>query len=1094
MPCPPNDHYAPIPTIMRRIVERFVEYPVYANLIIAFVLLAGGYSLLNMNKAFFPERESRYIQISVYYPGASPQEMEEGITARVEEAVRGIIGIKEITSTSMENSSRVTIETTGSYPIDEVLMEVKNAVDGISALPTAAERPIVSKQRSRSPGVRMSLTPTDGSEVDLMTLKDHAQRIEEDLFSSGVMSQVSLSGFPSPELSVEVREEALLRYNLTFADIMQAIRDNNRDISGGQIKSAEEELLIRLRSRSTDPNKIGGIILRAKPDGGFLRIRDVAEVKKKFADTSYETWVNGKPALSINVEKLPEEDLEAITDYAHQYMDDFNARNQGVELTVSRAYLDILQSRLDLLTRNGMIGLFLVVLSLSLFLSIRLSLWVSFGIPFSFLAMFILAHQIGITINMISLFGMILVIGILVDDGIVIAENIYLYFEKGMSPMKAAVEGTMEVLPAVLTSITTTILAFSPLLFLAGTRMEMMYHMAIVVIGALFFSLFEAFFVLPAHLSSHNVLKRRSLTAKRRGIKKYFEGFIVWLRENVYHHMLHWLLGHRHVVVAIPIALILVTAGLYYGGHIKNTFFPMVDFDSFEINVAFTPGDGEQQTKQHLRRFEKAIWQVNDDLKEQLNSDEDIIERVSSTMGYAFRGQERGAHAGNIRVYPVDLEGLPLSGHGIANMVREKIGPVPEARKYTAGGRSRWGSPVSIGLMSRNLAELEEAKNYLMDRLTELPQLKDITENVALGKQEVRLDLKPKAYFLGLDESTIASQVRHGFYGGQAQRLQDGRDELRVWVRYPKEDRLTRGQMEKMKIKTLSGEYPLIELADYHLERGPVAINRYNGSREIRVEAETVDPYASIPEITEQIEREIMPDLQSRYSGIRYMEQGQAKYSNEALSKVGGYFLIAFIAIIFLMVLHFKSVNQTVIILAMIPLSMLGVFWGHGIHDKPLSIISLWGMIALTGVIINDAIVFLAKYDNLLLKGHKVRDAVVEAGKLRLRPIILTSITTTVGLFPIILEKSVQAQFLIPMAISLAYGVFIGTIFILIFFPVLIMLLNDVRVYAKYLWTGNKPQPEEVEVAIMLNNRRRSYETSGTGELTEGMNNAGESS
>ncbi|MFW6101584.1 MAG: efflux RND transporter permease subunit, partial [Bacteroidota bacterium] len=725
----------------------------------------------------------------------------------------------------------------------------------------------------------------------------------------------------------------------------------------------------------------------------------------------------------------------------------------------------------------------LVVLSLSMFLSVRLSLWVSFGIPFSFLAMFIVAYQLGITINMISLFGLILVIGILVDDGIVIAENIYLYFEKGMSPMKAAVEGTMEVLPAVLTSIATTIVAFTPLLFLGGTRMEMMYHMAIVVIGALFFSLFEAFFVLPAHLSSGRVLNRKTLEAKRKGVKSYFEGFIVWLRENVYHYMLHWLIKYRHAVVAIPIALILITAGLYFGGHIKNTFFPMVDFDSFEVNVAFTPGDGEKQTKEYLTRFEDAIWGVNEDLKADLDMDTNIIERVNTTVGYAFRGQERGAHAGNIRVYPIDLEGLPLSGHGIANMVREKIGPVPETRKYTAGGRSRWGSPVSIGLMSRDLKELEVAKDYLMKRLTELPQLKDITENVALGKQEVRLDLKPKAYFLGLDENEIAGQVRQGFYGGQAQRLQEGRDELRVWVRYPKSDRLTRGQMEQMKVKTPAGEYPLIELADYHLERGPVAINRYNGSREIRVEAETVDPYASVPEILDQIDREIMPELKAKYSGIRHMDQGQAKASNEALSRVGGYFLIAFILIIFIMILHFKSINQTVIILAMIPLSMLGVFWGHGIHGKPISIISLWGMIALTGVIINDAIVFLAKYDNLLLKGQKVKDAIVEAGKLRLRPIILTSITTTVGLFPIILEKSVQAQFLIPMAISLAYGVFIGTIFILIFFPVLIMLLNDIRVYIRYLWTGTKPEREDMEVAVMLSNRRRSYETNGTGEI-----------
>src|SRR6056297_225575 len=842
---------------MKKLIERFVEYPIYANLIIAFVLLAGGISLLSMNKAFFPERESRIISVSVFYPGASPVEMEEGVTSRIEEAVRGLIGIKEITSTSVENSARVTIETTGEYPIDEVLMEVKNAVDGISSLPTAAERPIVAKRRSRSGALYMTLVPDDNTGVDLMTLKEYAQLIQEDLLNSGVMSQVDISGFPSPEISVEVKEEQLLRYELTISEIMLAIQNNNRDVSGGEIKSEEEELLIRLRSRSTDPNKIGNIILRGKEDGSFIRIRDVAEVKKKFADTPRQTWVNGKNTVFIGIDKLPEEDLSAITEYANNYIEEFNQEDHGVQLEISFAFLDILQSRLDLLVSNGIIGFILVIIALSLFLSVRLSLWVAFGIPFSFLAMFVVANLIGVTINMMSLFGMILVIGILVDDGIVIAENIYLYFEKGMSPIKAAVEGTLEVAPAVLTSITTTIIAFSLLLFLAGTRMEMMYHMAIVVVGALFFSLFEAFFVLPAHLSSHHVLSRRSLQAKRKGIKKYLEGFIVWLRERIYHYMLHWLVKHRHVVVAIPIALILITAGLYYGGYIRNTFFPVVDFDSFEVNVAFTPGDGEKQTKQYLRRFETAIWQVNDDLKEQLDKDTDIIERVSSTMGFAFRGQERGAHAGNVRVYPVDLEGLPLSGYKIANMVREKIGPVPEARKYTAGGRSRWGSPVSIGLMSRNLDELEEAKNYLMDRLTELPQLKDITENVALGKQEVRHDLTPTAYIRGLNEREMATQVRRGFYGGQAQRLQDGRDELRVWVRYPKEDRLTRGQMEKMKIKTPAGEFPLIELADYHLERGPVAINRYNGSREIRVEAETVDPYAPVPEILGKIEQDI---------------------------------------------------------------------------------------------------------------------------------------------------------------------------------------------------------------------------------------------
>jgi len=924
----------------------------------------------------------------------------------------------------------------------------------------------------------MTLVPDDNTDVDLMTLKEYAQLIQEDLLNSGVMSQVDISGFPSPEISVEVKEEQLLRYELTISEIMLAIQNNNRDVSGGEIKSEEEELLIRLRSRSTDPNKIGNIILRGKEDGSFIRIRDVAEVKKKFADTPRQTWVNGKNTVFIGIDKLPEEDLSAITEYANNYIEEFNQEDHGVQLEVSFAFLDILQSRLDLLVKNGIIGFILVIIALSLFLSVRLSLWVAFGIPFSFLAMFVVANLIGVTINMMSLFGMILVIGILVDDGIVIAENIYLHFEKGKTPMQAAVDGTVEVYPAVLTSIVTTIIAFSPLLFLAGTRMENMIQMAVVVVLSLGFSLFEAFLVLPAHLSSHHILSRKSLEKKKtKGIKKYLERFIVWLRDDIYHFALHWLLKWRHIVIAIPVALFLITAGLLAGGHIKNTYFPMVDFDSFEVNIAFTPGDGEKQTKEYLRRFEKAIWEVNDEITAELGLEEDVIERLITSLGNSFSGQEVGAHAGQIRVYPIDLNETNLSGHKIANRVRMKIGKVPEARKFTVAGRNRWGSPVSISLMSKNIKELEEAKDYLMSRLTELPQLKDINENVALGKQEIRLQLKPKAYFLGLDEGTIARQVRQGFYGGQAQRLQEGRDELRVWVRYPKSNRLTRGQMESMKIKTAVGDFPLSELADYHMERGPVAINRYNGNREIRVEAETVDPYAPVPEILEQIDNEIMPELKARFTGLRWEYQGQQKYGREAISKASGYFLIAFIIIIFIMIMHFKSFNQTLIILLMIPLSMLGVFWGHGIHGKPLSIISLWGMVALTGVIINDAIVFLAKYDRNLLEGKKVHDAVVAAGKVRLRPIILTSITTTIGLFPIILEKSIQAQFLIPMAISLAYGIAIGTVFILIFFPVLIMILNDIKVYLRFLWTGVKPEREEVEVAIQLHKRRMKYET-----------------
>lgn len=1062
---------------MKKAVEIFVRFPIYANLIILFLLVVGGLSLASMKKSFFPERETHLLSVSVFYPGASPVEMEEGITSRVEEAVRGIPGIYEINSVSSENSSRVSIEFEPEYDIDEALIEVKNAVDGISALPTAAERPIVSKRRTTSPAMRLIIT----GNVDLLTLKSYAQQVEEDFLSSGLISQVSISGYPDLEISVEAKEEDLLRYGFTFNDLQNAISNNNRDVSGGQIRSEEEELLIRLRSRSADPNKIGDIILRANTDGSVIRIRDIAEVKKKFSDAPNKALERGKPLVNITVMKLITEDLDDIDKYIKEYAVEFNQKNPGVELIVTRSYLEILKSRLALLYVNGGQGLFLVILALGLMLSTRLSLWVAWGIPSSFLGMFIIAQMIGITINLQSLFGMILVVGILVDDGIVIGENIFQHFEMGKSPMRAAVDGTVEVIPAVITSVLTTIIAFAPLVFITG-RMEMMYEMAMIVILSLGVSIFEAFFVLPAHLGNEHVLNRKVLNAKNKGLRKYPERFFNWLRDYVYDRVLKLVIEWRYIVIGVPVAMIIITLGLIGGQVIKTTFFPRMEFDSFNMNIAFTPGSGEKQTMEYLERFDSIVWVVNDELKEKYNDSLDIIENSIILLGSGFDGQESGSHTGTVDVSPRNSEETGISSYEIIEMIREKVGPLPEAEKYSIGARNRFGDPVSIGLLSRNIEELEQARDYVMVRLSEMPQLKDIVNTNALGKQEILLKLKPKAYMLGLNEAFISNQVRQAFYGGQAQRLQVGRDELRIWVRYPSENRKTIGQLERMKIITPQGEYPLLELVNYEMKRGPVNINRFNSKREIRVNADLVDPDASVTEILDQVKTEIIPELRVLYPGLTIEFQGQQKESERNMSDMMFLFPLAFLAIIFILMINFKSFEQPVIILIMIPIAILGSVWGHGIHGKPLSILSLMGIVALTGVIINDAVVFLSTFNNQIEAGLKVQDAIIKAGKMRLRPIILTTVTTSFGLFPLILEKSFQAQFLIPMAISLAYGVAFGTVFILLFFPALIMVLNDFRRIIRQLWHGRKYEPEEVEIALIHSKRKIDYSNHINGE------------
>lgn len=1060
---------------MSKVVALFIRNPFYANMIIALLVIGGIYSFANLNKSFFPERSERFINISVFYPGASPKEMEEGITARIEDAIRGLVGIKRVTSTSSENFSRVTIETTGEYDIDEILADVKNSVDGISAFPVDAERPVVAKQRSTTQAAYMGLT----GDVDLLTLKNLAQEIEDDLLNSGVVSQISLGGFPQLEISVEVPEEDLLRYNLTFDEIIRAISMNNRDISAGIIRSDEEEILIRSRHRSTDPAEIGEIIIRANPDGTKLFLRDIADIKLKFSETPFANLMNGQQQVSFSIQKLPEEDLEAISDYLDNYVEEFNQTHDNVELVITYSFLQNLNSRLSLLYSNGGIGLFLVLVALGLFLSLRLSFWVAFGIPASFFGMFILGLIYGLTINMISLFGMILVIGILVDDGIVIAENIYSHFEQGKSPKKAALDGTMEVLPAVVTSVTTTIVAFSPLLFLTG-NMEFSYDVGWVVIVSLLVSLVEAFFVLPAHLSSRHVLRVKDREGGANIVRRKLDRFIVFLRDRIYGSIMRFIIRWKWVMLVSPVALILITVGLFGGNFIQATFFPSIPFDQFNVNLAFTPGTGEAKTMKYLTSFEDAVWEVNDELMEEYNDTANYINYTFLTLGNSFDGRESGAHAGNIFVLLRDMEGAPVSSFEIVNRVREKIGPVNEADKFVVGGRNTFGTPVSVSLLGKNLEQLEQAKKMLIEEMEDFPELRDVVDNNAIGKREIQLDLKPKAYFLGLNRAEIANEVRNGFFGGQAQRLQVGKDEVRVWVRYPREDRLNIGQLEDMKIKTRLGEFPLNELAEYKIRRGPVNINRFNGKKEIRIDAELVDPYEPVPPILDRISNDIVPELSAMFPGVELDFQGQSRDSAESMDDLISSYIIAFILIIALIMMHFKSVMQAVIILLMIPLAWMGAVWGHGIEGIPVSMLSAWGMVALSGVIINDAIVFLAKYNTFLKEGMSVANAAYQAGLARFRPILLTTVTTTVGLYPIILEGSFQAQFLKPMAVTLAYGVLFGTGFILLFFPVLIIVLNDLRfTFAKMIRRFKRwyhgglpsskpliPSREEVEPAV----------------------------
>ncbi|MFT4601825.1 MAG: multidrug efflux pump subunit AcrB, partial [Arenicella sp.] len=599
---------------MRGLVKFFIKQPIWANAIIVVTVLFGVFSLMNMNRSFFPELDPKTVIVNVAYPGASPDEMEEGVTIKIEQALRGIDGVEIITSTSSENVATIKVKGYENADMDAVYKDVENAVGSINSFPQGAEKPIVNRLKS-NPMSEMVATVGLGGNSDLWVLKEEADKIENDLYASGLISIIDLRGFPELELVVNVRENDLLKYGMLIDEISLAIQRNNQDLTGGILRNSEEELIIRSRERTTDPKEIEEIVVRTTPMGDKITIGDVADAELKFSENSFEVFSNSNPAISIDIKKTPDQDLGEITVYVKEYIKEYNEANHPATLNLEYEFAASLQDRINLLTNNGIVGLMLVLLMLGLFLSTRLSLWVAFGIPFSFLGMFIIAVQLGLTINMISLFGMILVVGILVDDGIVIAENIYSHFEKGKNPFRAALDGSMEVMPSVFTSVLTTIAAFSILLFVE--KMEMMREMPIVVIIALAFSLIEAFIILPVHLASAKVLSKAKKGTKRFKIRSRITQATEYLKDKIFMDVLAFVVARYRAYVLLPLLFVVFVLAFSFSGLINFTFFPEIKPDRILLEVAFEQGTGKEVTKKWLLESERYVLEANEELAEE---------------------------------------------------------------------------------------------------------------------------------------------------------------------------------------------------------------------------------------------------------------------------------------------------------------------------------------------------------------------------------------------------------------------------------------------------------------------------------------------
>lgn len=1024
---------------MQGLIRYFVKYNLTGDMLMIAILVAGYVGLTNLRSNFFPEVESKTISVQVVYPGASPEEIEEGIVAKIEENLQGIAGLDQVKSVCNENAGSITVTVLDARDTDEILQDVKNAVDRIASFPVGMEPPIVYKQDAVGVAYTFAVTGVD----DLGVLKREARLIEKELRSVEGISQIELSGFPEEEIEIRLREDALMELGLTIPQVTAAVRAANIEATGGRLKTPGEELIIRGRYREYAAAELQDIVVRADREGRVVRLSDVAEVVDQWSDTDpTRNWFNGQPAAVVTINNLNSESILDITEYVRNYIDAYNKRGGDTRLETIRDASVVLNQRIELLVSNGVVGFLLVVLFLALFLNVRIAFWVALAIPVSFMGMFLVADYVGITINVVSLFGMILVIGILVDDGIVIAENIYQHYERGASRMRATIDGTLEVLPAVFSAILTTVVAFSAFFFIEGRLGDFFSDMAKVIIVTLIFSLIEGALILPAHIGHSKALRK---DFKPNALERTMRNVMEWLRDKLYGPALRFSLKQPWIMFTIIVAIFMVSVpGLIGGGFVKTTFFPFIEGDNLTINLAMQSGTREGVTQAQLDRIEQVVWEVNEELSAQREDGLQIIQAVDKRIGPS-------TYNGLINVQLLDGERRGMQSTEISSKIREKVGPIYGAENLSFAAFSPFGRPVSVSLLGNDLEALAAATEELKSAMLDREDLKDVTDNNQEGAQEVEVELKPRAHQLGLNELEVMSQIRQGYFGSEVQRLQRGRDEVRVWVRIDERDRASVGALENFRVRTVTGALvPLTEVADLRIGRGVSAINRLYGQREVQVGADLAGPWVSATEANADIRGRVVPEILAHYPTITASYEGQNREQEKSQRSIQSVLPLVFALMLFIIILTFRSPLQGLAVFMLIPFGFIGVSLGHWFMGAQISLFSILGMLALVGILVNDALVFVAAYNGYLKQGMEVRDAIWEAGMSRFRPILLTSVTTVAGLAPLMLNKSFQAQFLIPMAISVAFGLLFVTVIILILLPVYLQWINPL--HRSWVW------------------------------------------
>ncbi len=1068
---------------MRRIIAWFAENHVAANLLMAVLVIGGLVSIPRINQKSFPDIEVDVIQIGVPFLGATPEEVEEGVCIRIEEEIQGIAGIERITSSASEGNCGVSAELISGYPVDRAVSEIKNAVDAITTFPEDTEKPIVSHYEIRRNALQIALAgPASES-----ALKVFGERVRDEVSSLPDVTQVELSAVRPYEISIEVPEESLSRYGITFDDVVRAVSRGSLDRPGGSIKGEGGEVLLRTKGQAYTGEEFGRIVLLTRPDGTRLLLSDVATVVDGFQEDDRYARFNGRPAVLVKVYRVGDQRVLDLVEEVKAYVVGAAERLPGeLDLVVWRDGSKSLRDRLDILVRNGRSGFLLVFVVLALFLRLRLAFWVAIGVPIAFLGSLMLFPPLGISIDVISLFAFILVLGLLVDDAIVVGENVHRHQERGEQALGSAIRGAQEVAVPVIFGVLTSMVAFLPMIASPGPFGQIFGAIGTVVICCLFLSLVESQLILPAHLG-HMKLERPiaeagppssgGIQARWRRLQGRFATSLERLSQGAYRTRLEQALEWRYAVLAGGVVILVWTLAIVGTGRLKFAFFPPVESDYVSARLVMPLGTPVRATEEAVRQIEEAARQLRAELDAEYGAatDEPLVKHVLAAVGeqpslrsgppMLSRLATGDSHLGEVSIELAGGDVRPISAKEVANRWRELTPPIPDVEELVfASSLFSAGDPINVELTSSDVPRLQLAAERLKQKLAEFPGVLDVSDNFREGKQEIKLRLLPSAEPLGLSLEDLSRQVRQAFYGAEAQRIQRGRDDVRVMVRYPRAERRSLEDLENLRIRTpAGGEVPFYAVAEAGRGRGYATIKRADRRRVINVTADVNESEANANQIMGFLQREYLPQLAADFPGLSFDFAGQQREQRKSLAALGRNTLLALVGIFALLAVPLRSYFQPLIIMAVIPFGLVGAIGGHLLMRpitpavQNLSMMSVFGVVALSGVVVNSSLVLVHYINQQRAAGRPLLDAVHEAGVARFRPIVLTSLTTFAGLTPLLLERSVTAQFLIPMATSLAFGVIFASAISLFLVPAAYMILEDL---GGLLRGGRSDEPE----------------------------------